>query len=44
MDLAPEKEGEAKKEAPSKPTHRKPNSKAGQGVGYKADLPNLRTT
>jgi hypothetical protein len=37
------KGGEAKKQAPSKPTQQKPNFKAGQLVGYRADLWNLRT-
>jgi hypothetical protein len=34
----------AKKQAPNKPTQRKPNSKAGQLVGHRADLRNLRTS
>jgi hypothetical protein len=40
----PEKGGEAKKQAPSKPTQQKPNSKAGWLVGYRADLWNQSTT
>jgi hypothetical protein len=34
----------AKKQAPNKPTQRKPNSKAGQLVGHRTDLRNLRTS
>jgi hypothetical protein len=44
FDLAPEKGDEANKQAPSKPTQRNPNSKAGWLVGYRADLQNLRTS
>jgi hypothetical protein len=36
-DLAPEKGGEAKKQAPSKQAQWKPNCKAGQLVTYRAD-------
>jgi hypothetical protein len=43
-NLAPEKGGKANKQVPSKPTQQKPNSKAGQLVGYRADIQNLRTT
>jgi hypothetical protein len=43
-DLAPEKGGKAWKQAPGKPTQQKPNSKAAQLVGYRADLRNLRTS
>jgi hypothetical protein len=43
-DLAPEKGGEAKKQTPNKPTQGKSNSKAGQLVGHRADLWNLRTS
>jgi hypothetical protein len=43
-DLALEKGGKAKKQAPSKQAQWKPNSKAGQLVSYRADLWKLRTT
>jgi hypothetical protein len=42
-DLAPEKGVEAKKQAPSNQAQQKPNSKAVQFVGYRAELLNLRT-
>jgi hypothetical protein len=41
--LAPEKGDEAKKQAPSKQTQRKINSKAGLMVNHRADLWNLKT-
>jgi hypothetical protein len=34
----------AQKQAPTKPTQQKPNSKAGWLVGHRADLQNLRTS
>jgi hypothetical protein len=40
---APEKGGKEKKQAPSNQAQWKPNSKAGQLVGYRADLWKLRT-
>jgi hypothetical protein len=40
----PEKGGEAKKQAPSEPTQRKPNSKARWLVGCRTDLQNMRTS
>jgi hypothetical protein len=40
----PRERGKANKQAHSKPTQQKPNSKAGQLVGNRADLQNLRTT
>jgi hypothetical protein len=42
-DLAPEKGGEAKKQAPNKQTHQKPNTKTGWLVCYRTVLWNLRT-
>jgi hypothetical protein len=41
--LAPEKAGEAKKQAPNKPTQQKPNCKPEHLVGYRAIFWNLRT-
>jgi hypothetical protein len=43
-DFTPEKGHEAKKQTTSKPTQRKPNSKAGQLVDHRADVRNLRTS
>jgi hypothetical protein len=42
-DLAPEKGGKSRKQAPNKSTQRKSNSKARWLVGYKAVLLNLKT-
>jgi hypothetical protein len=40
----PRERGQSKKKAPNKPTQPKPNSKAGQLVGHRANLWNLRTS
>jgi hypothetical protein len=40
----PKRGGKEKKQAPSNQAQWKPNSKAGQQVGYRADLENVRKT